>query len=398
LNEIPGCEGQLSLWKNDHLQYLSGALLLITLISPQTLSSKWFNDIRDLESLEKYSYAKARSYQARAEAFNQDTWPQRQFSKLSELWSSLPSLYRTSEEDLVGEHNREIDEKITAQKEDAQKEGRTLSAIDFLDDAYQHWSKASVINEVCDKIIKIKLHIKQQKKSRSYILRTEALTGDYCKAKSDQYLALSETAYGDKGLAKLYFNLSVAWSSSDPDKIGEAKLEVLKKKQAYSHYIQSVSAKKIEDNTKEAYPYNLPEKPITPFFLRKPLKPVLIPLPPLFGIISPFPVMPALRCGSFAPFSSIHTASDSLFWLAPLEKTVINEELFRLAAKAVLPARVSSDFYTEINRGWLITTKTQAPQKDTEFWKNHLFYSDYLKSEFGINIGESFSIIKILMI
>lgn len=116
----------MSVWKNQHLKYVFGALLLITYTSPQTLSAKWFDDLRDFESLEKYSYAKARSYKARADAFNQGAWAQRQFSKLAELWTCLPMLYLTPEESLVSEHNIVIDKKIRQETEKARREGRPI--------------------------------------------------------------------------------------------------------------------------------------------------------------------------------------------------------------------------------------------------------------------------------
>lgn len=389
----------MSLWKNQHLKYVFGALLLITYTSLQTLSAKWFNDIRDLESLEKYSYAKARSYQARAEAFNQGTWTQIQFSRLAELWTSLPSIYQTPEDNLVGEHNRAVDEKIKLATEIAQRDGKTLGALFFLQEEYQYWTKANMVNDIGDEIIKIKLFISQQKKFRPHLVRTHALTEDYRKAKSEQYLALSQAAFWDKSLSKLYLKLSEAWANSHPDEIGARKLEIIKMKYEQSFHIRDVAAQKLENENVRPYPYNLPEKPIQPFFLRSSSR-------PLSSSLQTLTIAPLIWQGGSFPylyrdrfvFWGQTSITDSIFWPLLLTKVKINQELIRVAGISLLPKNFQVEFYTEVKQGWLFSTKTLVPQKDEPFWKNHLFYSDYLKSEFGITLGESSKVIKKLMI
>lgn len=212
-------------------------------------------------------------------------------------------------------------------------------------------------------------------------------------------MALYDATRENKELSCLYLNLAKAWENLDTEKICNVKLELLKLKKENSTYLKAYNIEKKTNDKLEPYPYSLPNKVEIPFYLR---------IPPDLG--APRPVFKSLAVSIFPSYSlltgmqlvmgnnSTSPIINPFLWPVPLKNIEINTELIRLAGNAVLPETAPNKFYWKIKRFWFSTTKEEVSVTDKKFWRNHLFYSDYLKSTFGISRHESLLVIEELMI
>ncbi|MEB3702505.1 hypothetical protein Bealeia1_01611 [Candidatus Bealeia paramacronuclearis] len=358
----------MTLWQKINLPlYLFWTVLIASLLPSAHIHAKWFDDLKDIDSLKKYCIAKARSYEVRAQAFNEGSWGNRQYARLHGLWQSLPSLYDLEESEWVHDYNIALKNKKLEFKKKLEEE------IDFpqiSQSSEEHpVSKIDILNGTIDDILEIKKNLTFHKLYRPYLLRTEALTEGYSSAKAAQYQALFEATRADTELSSLYLELSKAWGRSQIDQISLIKIKIRQLKSNRSPY-----KPKVPETQPHSFLYRKPSIFIEAFLLS-------------FITIS---------CPNYSSQKFFQKPTSTMMGHIKIPKeseTIRKAGEYTLILEKEVAQKLSMGSYW-----WFGTHKNPVTKEHIKMWKNHLFYRDAFSSTLGITTDEASLVIEELVL